>query len=85
MQQPLTTVNTRDLTPFLRAADLAVRLSRGEGFTAKQVAAAYGISRKSSYENLSRLSNILPLVSVRGVWRLADVAGLEGRKGTREG
>lgn len=63
---------SRDTNTTERVAKVAWRLSTGGALTTAEAAQLAGITARGAWRMLDKLSRVLPIVQVDGVWRLAD-------------
>lgn len=61
------------MTPTERAAHITMRLLSGECLTARIVSEEYGVTRKTSYLVLDKISTVVPIYKDSAFWRLLEM------------
>jgi hypothetical protein len=67
------TIENYDATPTQKAAEIAVKLERGEELTSRQIAECYGMTWQGADMMMNNIAGRLPIVKDKaGKWRKFD-------------
>ena len=62
----------RQLTPTERSSLIGFQLARGKTVTLSSIQYEFGMCESGAYRLLIRLSRVLPLVNIDGVWQIME-------------